>query len=113
MRCPPKDPVMPELLLYSTLVLFVVELCLSDCANAERDGSNAVETAFRSLYALQVFGQRHYWSMELGNVVCIGISTVRFRSNAFRCAWEVPLFLGGPAVLCSILCNTVVEIRLF
>lgn len=24
--------------------------------------------------------------MELGNVVCIGISTVRFRSNAFRCA---------------------------
>lgn len=90
-----------------------MELCLSDCANAERDGSNAVETAFRSLYALQVFGQRHYWSMELGNVVCIGISTVRFRSNAFRCAWEVPLFLGGPAVLCSILSNTVVEIRLF
>ncbi|BDA46759.1 probable 3',5'-cyclic adenosine monophosphate phosphodiesterase Cpd at N-terminal half [Coccomyxa sp. Obi] len=31
----------------------------------------------------QVFGQRHYWSMELSNVVCIGISTVRFRSNAF------------------------------
>lgn len=31
----------------------------------------------------QVFGQRHYWSMELGDAVCIGISTVRFRSNAF------------------------------
>ena len=33
---------------------------------------------------VQVFKQRHYWSMELGNVVCLGISTVRFRSNAFR-----------------------------
>ncbi|EIE19713.1 Metallo-dependent phosphatase [Coccomyxa subellipsoidea C-169] len=31
----------------------------------------------------EVFGQRHYWSMELGDVLCIGISTVRFRSNAF------------------------------
>ena len=38
-----------------------------------------------SLGDTQVFKQRHYWSMELGNVVCLGISTVRFRSNAFRC----------------------------
>ncbi len=38
---------------------------------------------------MQVFKQRHYWSMELGNVVCLGISTVRFRSNAFRCGRQL------------------------
>lgn len=31
-----------------------------------------------------MFKQRHYWSMELGNIVCLGISTVQFRSNANR-----------------------------
>jgi hypothetical protein len=37
------------------------------------------------LWRLQIFKQRHYWSMELGGVLCLGISTTRFRSNAFRC----------------------------
>ena len=37
------------------------------------------------LWRLQIFKQRHYWSMELGEVLCLGISTTRFRSNAFRC----------------------------
>lgn len=32
----------------------------------------------------QIIGQRHYWAAELGNTVCIGLSTVRFRSNKFR-----------------------------
>ncbi|CAK0785880.1 hypothetical protein CVIRNUC_009093 [Coccomyxa viridis] len=31
----------------------------------------------------KTFQQRHYWAMELGQVVCLGISTTRFRSNAF------------------------------
>ena len=31
-----------------------------------------------------MFRQRHYWAFELGRVVCIGISTVRFRSNQYR-----------------------------
>lgn len=34
--------------------------------------------------ARQAFGQRHYWAAELGPLVCIGLSTVRFRSNEFR-----------------------------
>ena len=37
-----------------------------------------------------MFKQRPYWAMELGNVVCLGISTVRFRSNAFRCSHHPP-----------------------
>jgi len=32
---------------------------------------------------LQIFRQRHYWAAELGDTLCIGMSTVRFRSNAF------------------------------
>ncbi|GBF87795.1 calcineurin-like phosphoesterase [Raphidocelis subcapitata] len=30
-----------------------------------------------------VFGQRHYWAAEVGPVLLVGLSTVRFRSNAF------------------------------
>lgn len=32
---------------------------------------------------LQIFRQRHYWAADLGDTLCIGMSTVRFRSNAF------------------------------
>ena len=28
-----------------------------------------------------MFNQRHYWALEVGDTVCIGLSTVRFRSN--------------------------------
>ena len=52
----------------------------------------------------QVFKQRHYWSMELGNVICLGISTVRFRSNAFRCS-----HLLLQASLHDTLCHTAEE----
>ncbi|KAK9806310.1 hypothetical protein WJX72_009584 [[Myrmecia] bisecta] len=31
----------------------------------------------------QTFRQRHYWSADLGPVLCIGLSTTRFRSNEF------------------------------
>lgn len=31
----------------------------------------------------EVFNQHHYWSAELGPALCIGMSTVRFRSNEF------------------------------
>ena len=48
--------------------------------------TSVITTDLEELLQVQVFKQRHYWSMELGNVVCLGISTVRFRSNAFRCA---------------------------
>jgi len=34
--------------------------------------------------ARQAFGQHHFWAAELGPLVCIGLSTVRFRSNIFR-----------------------------
>ena len=30
---------------------------------------------------MQAFGQRHYWAAELGSVLCLGLSTVRFRGN--------------------------------
>ena len=30
---------------------------------------------------VQAFGQRHYWAAELGSVLCLGLSTVRFRGN--------------------------------
>lgn len=30
---------------------------------------------------LQVFQQQHYWSADLGPAICLGLSTVRFRSN--------------------------------
>ena len=54
--------------------------------NGVKTGCQAL--SFRHSYGLrrlQVFKQRHYWSMELGGVLCLGISTTRFRSNAFRC----------------------------
>lgn len=35
------------------------------------------------IVAVQVFGQRHYWAERLGPVLCIGLSTIRFRSNEF------------------------------
>lgn len=28
-----------------------------------------------------MFGQSHYWRAEVGQVLCLGLSTVRFRSN--------------------------------
>lgn len=31
----------------------------------------------------QIMGQRHYWAARVGPLLCIGLSTVRFRSNAF------------------------------
>lgn len=31
----------------------------------------------------EVFNQRHYWAAELGPALLVGLSTVRFRSNAF------------------------------
>ena len=49
-----------------------------DCQAASLRQSNG-------LWRWQIFKQRHYWSMELGGVLCLGISTTRFRSNAFRC----------------------------
>ena len=33
---------------------------------------------------VQVFQQPHYWAAEAGPLLCIGLSTVRFRSNSFR-----------------------------
>ena len=34
---------------------------------------------------LQVFQQpKHYWAVEAGPLLCIGLSTTRFRSNAHR-----------------------------
>lgn len=36
------------------------------------------------------FNQHHYWAEQLGPVLCVGLSTVRFRSNKYRCemlAW--------------------------
>lgn len=35
------------------------------------------------IVAVQAFQQRHYWAEQLGPVLCIGLSTVRFRSNEF------------------------------
>lgn len=32
----------------------------------------------------QAFQQHHYWAEQLGPVLCIGLSTVRFRSNKYR-----------------------------
>ncbi|KAK9826404.1 hypothetical protein WJX81_000388 [Elliptochloris bilobata] len=32
---------------------------------------------------VEAFGQRHFWAAELGPLVCLGLSTVRFRSNEF------------------------------
>jgi hypothetical protein len=34
----------------------------------------------------EAFQQHHYWALPLGPVLAIGLSTVRFRSNAHRCA---------------------------
>ncbi|KAK9802059.1 hypothetical protein WJX73_008858 [Symbiochloris irregularis] len=31
----------------------------------------------------KVFDQRHYWALDAGPLLCIGLSTVRFRSNNF------------------------------
>ena len=45
---------------------------------------------FKPLCAAQVFQQRHYWAAELGDVVLLGISTVRFRSNDYRQASAPP-----------------------
>lgn len=28
-----------------------------------------------------MFGQPHYWAVDLGRVLCLGLSSVRFRSN--------------------------------
>lgn len=33
--------------------------------------------------SVQVFGQRHYWSCDVGPAVFIGLGTVRHRSNSF------------------------------
>lgn len=33
----------------------------------------------------QVFEQRHHWAAELGPALCIGLSTIRFRSNDHSC----------------------------
>eukprot|EP00899_Mesostigma_viride_P000804 jgi/Mesvir1/10724/Mv13801-RA.2 len=33
----------------------------------------------------KIFGQHHYWVMDLGPAVCIGLSTVRFRSAPGSC----------------------------
>jgi hypothetical protein len=32
------------------------------------------------------FKQHHYWAAELGPAIIVGLSTVKFRSNRFRCA---------------------------
>ena len=47
----------------------------------------------------QVFGQRHFWAAELGPLVCIGLSTVRFRSNTFRHTPSMPSSWGILAVV--------------
>lgn len=43
---------------------------------------------------LQEFGQRHYWSVEVGPLTLIGLSTVRFRSNPWS-AHEVCVGMCG------------------
>ena len=47
----------------------------------------------------QAFGQRHFWAAELGPLVCIGLSTVRFRSNTFRHTPSLPSSWGILAVV--------------
>lgn len=34
---------------------------------------------------IDTFGQRHYWAMDCGSCVCIGLSTVQFRSAPLSC----------------------------
>ena len=41
---------------------------------------------------VQVFQQPHYWAAQAGPLLCIGLSTIRFRSNNFR---------SGPADACA------------
>lgn len=32
----------------------------------------------------EAFKQHHYWALDLGPVLAVGLSTVRFRSNVYR-----------------------------
>jgi hypothetical protein len=41
----------------------------------------------------EAFQQHHYWALPLGPVLAVGLSTVRFRSNAHRCAL-ITLFIS-------------------
>lgn len=34
---------------------------------------------------IKTFGQRHYWAMDCGSCLCIGLSTIQFRSAANSC----------------------------
>lgn len=36
----------------------------------------------------EAFGQHHYWAEQLGPVLAVGLSTVRFRSNKYRCLMQ-------------------------
>jgi hypothetical protein len=33
----------------------------------------------------EAFQQHHHWALDLGPVLAVGLSTVRFRSNVYRC----------------------------
>ena len=54
---------------------------------------NCVLSCAACVQIVQTFGQRHHWLAELGPLVCIGLSTTRFRSSPYR--W------GGLLLLCS------------
>lgn len=77
-------------------------IAISPAGNHDLEGDE-FETDPANLAAWhQAFGQSHYWAVELGPAIAVGMSTVRFRSNNFRCAKRGIDSLGMLDVFCHI-----------
>lgn len=60
--------------------------------NHDLEGDEFEEDAENLTAWHQAFGQHHYWAEQLGPVLCVGLSTVRFRSNKHRWVEALPLW---------------------
>lgn len=60
-----------------------VPYCAVLCSDLE--GDEFEEDSVNLAAWQEAFQQHHYWAVPLGPVLAVGLSTVRFRSNAHRC----------------------------
>lgn len=62
--------------------------CLLVCLPVDLEGDEFEEDAANLAAWQEAFDQHHYWALPLGPVLAVGLSTVRFRSNAHRWAGQ-------------------------